>query len=312
MQRQYQEIKMRTCFSPTLAAKNVAKVGHPSSGRWRWGDGARLLLAPLLVFGGLLGGGGLRLTALALHLIHHDAAGDGDIQRADGAHHGNGDQYVALASHQVVQPLAFGAHDEGAIHVVIELVVSLFAALVETDDPDVLRLQLTDAAGDVDPASHGKVLAGASRCLDHGTGDAGGAALGNDHAIDAGAVGGADERAKVVRVLDAIEHQQKAVLAVFVLQQLVDAGVFLARGDGHDTLVGIGAGFAVDVFAGDKADGDALGTAVVQDALQTVIGAISRDGHVVKAASAALQCFADGMDAVDHFAHTYPVYGTGA
>ena len=211
-----------------------------------------------------------------------------------------------------MQALAFGAHNDGAIHVVVQFVVALVAALIKADDPDVFRLQFVEGAGDVDHAGHADVLTGSGRCLDHGARNARSATLGNDHAIHPRSIGRADQRAQVVRVLNAIQHQQEAVFTVFMLQQFLHAGVLFAGGDGHDTLVGVGAGFAIKFFARHKTHGDALGAAVIENCLQTVVGAVSRDRNIVKAPPAALQCFANGMDAIDDFTHTYLVYGTRA
>ena len=69
--------------------------------------------------------------------------------------------------------------------------------------------------------------------------------------------------------------------------------------------MGVGPGFAVDIFAGDKAHADTLRAAVIENVLETVVGAVAGDRNIVKAASTALECFANGMNAVDHFAHSF-------
>ena len=47
--------------------------------------------------------------------------------------------------HQIVNALAFGAQHDGAIHVVVERVVTLSAALVQPDDPQMSSLSVLPA-----------------------------------------------------------------------------------------------------------------------------------------------------------------------
>src|ERR1019366_122105 len=161
-------------------------------------------------------------------------------------------------------------HD-GAVHVVVNRVVALGAALVEADGPDVALLQLVQGARDVGDARDGQVFGGSGGGLYRGAGEPGGAALGDNDAIGAGAVGGANESAEIVRVLHAVEDHQKAVLGVPLFQQGVHVGVLLAAGDGDDALVGVGIGGAVELLAGQEADLHAAGPAVVDEALHPLV-----------------------------------------
>ena len=58
------------------------------------------------------------------------------------------------------KPFAFGSQHQRAIHVVIEFVVALGGALVESNRPDVALLQVFQRAGDVDHARHRHMLGG--------------------------------------------------------------------------------------------------------------------------------------------------------
>src|SRR5581483_10814616 len=105
--------------------------------------------------------------------------------------HGDADHEVAVAADLLVQALAFGADHERAVHVVLELVVGLRGALVQSDDPDIARFQLLKRAADVGDACDGHVLGGACRRPGHSSGHAHGAALWNHDSVHAGSVGGA-------------------------------------------------------------------------------------------------------------------------
>ena len=215
------------------------------------------------------------------------------------AEHGNGDQKVAAPAHQVVQSLAFGAEHDGAVHVVVEFVVALRAALVEADGPHVAFFQLVQRARDVGDARDRQMLGRSRRSLHRGARQSRGAPLGNDDAVGAGAIGGANERAQVVRVFHAVEHDQEAVLAVALFEQRVHVGVLLAAGDGDDALMGVGVGGAIELLARQEADLHSAGAAVVNQALHPLIMPLARDADVLEAARARLQRLADRMNAVD-------------
>ena len=196
-------------------------------------------------------------------------------------------------------PLPSAPEHDGAVHVVVKFVVALRAALVEADSPDIAFFQLVQRARDVGDARDRQMLRGPGGSFDHGARQPDGAAFGNDDAVGAGAVGGANQRAQVVRVFHAVEHDQEAVLAVALLQQRVHVGILLAAGDGDDALVGVGVGGAVKLLARQEADLHAAGAAVVDQALHPLVMALAGDAHVIKAARARLQRLADRMNAVD-------------
>ncbi len=215
------------------------------------------------------------------------------------AKHGNRDQEIAAPAHQVVQALAFGAENDGAVHLVINLVVALRAALVQADGPHVALFQFVQRARDVGNARDRQMLRRARRSLNGGAGQSGSTALGNDDAVCARAVGSANQRAQIVRVFDAIEHDQEAVLAVALLQQGVHICVLLAAGDGDDALVRVGVGGAVELLARQEAYLHSAGAAMVNQALHPFVMPLARDADVFEAARARLQRLADRMNAVD-------------
>ena len=74
------------------------------------------------------------------------------------------------------------------------------------------------------------------------------------------------------------------MLAVALLEQRVHVGILLAAGDGDDALVCVGVGGAVELLARQEADLHSAGAAVVNQALHSLIMALARDAHVLKAA----------------------------
>ena len=150
------------------------------------------------------------VAALAEGFVEDDGSGGGDVEGADAAGHGDAQQVVAGAADEVVEAGAFAAEDEDAVAGEVELVVVGLAALVETDDPDIALLEVFKSADEVDDAGDAEVL-GCSGAGFYGDGaERGGAALGEDDAVDAGAVGYAEERAEILRVFNAVEGEEQA------------------------------------------------------------------------------------------------------
>ena len=155
------------------------------------------------------------------------------------AGHGDAQEVVAGLLDQVVQAGALAAEDEDAVGAEVEVGVVGRAALVEAEHPDVGLLHLLERADEVGDAGDADVLGGAGGGLGDGGGDGRGAALGQDDAVDARAVGGAEERAEVVGVFDAVEGEEEAVVrgrsrrGGFRCQQVFDGRGRRARGPGR-------------------------------------------------------------------------------
>jgi len=121
---------------------------------------------------------------------------------------------VAGAADEVVEASAFPAEDEDAVAGEVEAVVVLNAALgwigIEADGPDVAIFQILKGADEVDDAGDAEVLGSAGAGLYGGGGEGGGAALSEDDAVDAGAIGDAEERAEILGIFDAVEGEEEA------------------------------------------------------------------------------------------------------
>ena len=84
---------------------------------------------------------------------------------------------------------------------------------VRGGDPEARLLQLLERAGEVDHPGDRAVLDRARGGLGHRAGHLHRAVLGDDHAVGAQRVGRADDGAQVVRVLDAVEHDDQRRVA---------------------------------------------------------------------------------------------------
>ena len=113
------------------------------------------------------------------------------------------------------------------------------AAFVETDDPEVVSLELFEGADEVDDARDAQVLGCAGAGFDGDRAERGGAALGEEDAVDAGAIGHAQQSAQVLRIFDAIESEQKAGRAGIGRrrEEVFDREKILRADQGDDALV---------------------------------------------------------------------------
>jgi hypothetical protein len=119
---------------------------------------------------------------------------------------------VAGPADQIMKASAFAAEDDHAVAGQIELIVVGCTTLVETDDPEILTLELFERPHQVDYARDAKVLSSTGAGLD-GYGTQGRRSpLRQHHTVDSGAVGYAQESAQVLWVFDAIEGEEQTRL----------------------------------------------------------------------------------------------------
>src|SRR6266542_664682 len=205
--------------------------------------------------------------AAAADLEQGQRAGDRGVQAGDLAGHWDADQHVAGLADQPVQAGALAAdhHADGLVGQV-ELEQARFRPAVQPDAPQAGGAQALQSAGEVGDLGHGHVLERAGGGL-HGRGGQRGAAVaGQDDPVAAGGLGAADQRAEVVRVLDAVEGQEERRLGAAERdgQQLVEPDRFELRDDGGNTLVGAGLGMGVQERARHCLHGHAVGGGQLQ------------------------------------------------
>jgi len=215
-----------------------------------------------------------------------------------------------------VESGAFAAEDQDAVSGEVEAVVVRGSAFVETDDPEVVFFEVFEGADEVDDAGDAEVFGCSGAGLDGDGAEGGGAAFGEDDAVYAGAVGYAEEGAKVLRVFNAVEGEEEAGCGCAVggcwrMEEVLDAEQFLRADYGDYALVGCGSGELGELVAGLLANADAGFSAFGEELLDAGVVALAGDEDVVEAAAAGAQGFFDGVEAVEDF-HLSSVEGYAA
>jgi len=241
------------------------------------------------------------VAALAEGFKKNDCAGGGDIERADPAGHRNTQQMITGAADEVVEAGALAAEDDDAVAGEIELVEVSLAAFVETDDPDVLFFQLFEGADQVDDTGDAQVLGGSGAGFDGCRTERGGAALGEQDAVDSGAVGYAQQCAEILRVFNAVESEKKAGRSGDCRgKEVFDGEKLLGADEGYDALMSGSLGEFGQLLAGFLEDTDAGGAAKVDEALQALGVAFASNQNVVETPPSGLEGFLDRMKAVEN------------
>ncbi len=121
------------------------------------------------------------------------------------------------------------------------------------------------------------------------------APLRNDYPVGPSGVGGADDRAEVVRVLDAVEndHQSRALKR---LEQALEIGGTRPDRHRHDALMVAARGETVERIAWFIVQGDATPAAFVGDRIEPWVLGSARDHHAVQRLSGP-QRLGHGVDA---------------
>jgi len=101
----------------------------------------------------------------------------------------------------------------------------------------------------------------------------------------------ADDGAEIVRVLDAVEDDDEAG----AVEDVVEGGALLGRGEGDDALVGEILDQAVEVFAGLEADGHVRLAAEIDDLLEAGPGSTLDHVDAIESLAGA-KGFADGVN----------------
>ena len=215
---------------------------------------------------------------------------------------------IAGAADQIVQACAFASEDDYGIGREVEAVVILCAALVQPDTPDIAFAERLQSADDIDDAGEAKMFGCPGRGFDGHGAEGGGAAFGEEDAIDAGGFGGAEQSAEVLRVLDAVEGEKQAGRGTF--EEILDVEELAFADDGDHPLVIGSAGHAGEGLARLDAGFDSFLAAESGDAGYALVVAVPEafggDADVVEAARAGAQGFLDGMQAEENF-HLLPV-----
>ena len=212
---------------------------------------------------------------------------------------------IAGAADEVMEPGALAAEDEDAVAGEVELVVVGCAPLVESDDPEILALEIFESAHEVNNAGDAQVLCGASAGLDSDSAQGRGAALGEDDAIHASAVGYAEKSAEVLRVFNAVQSKQETGEAGFSCgigrKEVFNGERFLRVNEGDHALVRDVLRDEGELLARLLTDADAKLAAKSDELLQPGIVTLGSHQDVVKAATSGFQSFFHRMQSVENF-----------
>jgi hypothetical protein len=229
----------------------------------------------------------------------------GDVEGADAASHGNAQQVIAGAADKIVKAGAFSAKNENAVAGEIELVVVAGAAFVETDDPEIVALELFKGADEIDDAGDAEVLGSSGAGLDGGGAKWCGPAFGEQDAVDAGAIGDTKKRAEILRVFYAVECEEETSGRFDGggrgLEEVLESEKFLRADKCNDALVGGGIGGEGKLLARPLKDADACVAALGDEAGEAVVVALTGNENVIEATAPGLESFRDRMQAVENF-----------
>ncbi len=241
-------------------------------------------------------------TTLAGGLVQHDGSCSGDVERADAAGHGNAQQVVAGATNEIMQPRAFPSKDQNTVAGEIKPVVIGRASLVQTDDPNILTFQILERTNQIDDARDAEMCGGSCAGLHGDRAQGCRTSLREDNAVDAGAVGNTQQRAKILGVLDAIESEQETGgAALYRDKEILDGQYFLRTYDRYDALMRWCSGELCELLASFLPDSYAGLAARSDEAGKPLIVAFAGDQNMVKTAFAGFQGLLDRMEAVENF-----------
>jgi hypothetical protein len=127
----------------------------------------------------------------------------------------------------------------------------------------VLLFQKLERSNQIRNSRNSNVFRRSCRGFGYGRGYGGGSALGQNDAVDAGAIGGPEERSEVVGVFDTIEGEEEAILSGFAgcwlvrSEEVFDSEEFSFSNNGQYALVGISAGEPGELVPGLERYADA-------------------------------------------------------
>jgi hypothetical protein len=231
------------------------------------------------------------VAALAEGFVEDNRSGGGDVEGAYAAGHGDAEQVVAGFADEVVEACAFAAEDEDAVAAEIELVVVGCAAFVESNDPHILALELFKGADEVDDSGDAEMLGCAGAGLHGDRAERSGTTLGEDDAVYACAVGYTEKSAEVLGVFNAVEGEQQAARADFLMvwgEKVFDGQRLLRAHHGHYALMGRSLGQERQLLAGILTNANTGLAESGDEMFETQIFALAGDYHLVKATPAGL------------------------
>ena len=184
------------------------------------------------------------------------------------------------------------------------MVVCGRATLVEPDDPKVAAFELFEGADEVDDACDAEMLGGSGTGFDGGRAEWSGTALGEENAIDTGAIGNAKKSPEVLRVFNAVESEQQAsggFAGRIGREEVFESEKFLRANERDDALVRGGLCGEGEMLARFLKDANTGIAALGDEEIEAVVFALASYENVIEAAAAGLESFRNRMQAVENF-----------
>jgi hypothetical protein len=213
---------------------------------------------------------------------------------------------IAGAADKIVKARALAAEDDNQVAGEVKPVVVDGTALVEADDPEVAALEVLEGADEIDDARDAQVLGGARAGFDGRRAQGRGAALGEEDAVDSGAIGNAEQSAEVLRIFDAIESEDEAGGGGVARggggrEEIFESEELLRADKSDDALVSGGVGGEGELLARLLKDADTGLAALGDEAVETIIPALAGDEDAIESAAAGLHSFLDRVQSVENF-----------
>jgi len=210
----------------------------------------------------------------------HNAGGDRDVERRDGSGHGDAHQQIAVFLDQFVEALALAAQDEHSGPGIIGFAIQLGAALVQPVNPEAALLEHFESLADVSDANHRQMLEGSGGSFGDYLGESRRPALGNKNGGCARGMGGANNGAQVMWILNAVEQRQQ--LDSGSRENFVELGIALGGSEGQDPLVRGAVRGAVECLARLKAYRHGTFAGQIDDLLNTRSTGSASDQNAVE------------------------------
>jgi hypothetical protein len=213
---------------------------------------------------------------------------------------------IAGAADEIVKARALAAEDDNQVAGEVKPVVVDGAALVEAGDPEVAALEVLEGADEIHDAGDAQVLGGARAGFDGCGAQGRRAALGEEDAVDSGAIGNAEQSAEVLRIFDAIESEDEAGSGGVARgrcgrEEIFEGEEFLRADKRDDALMTGSFGGKGELLARLLKDADTGLAALDDETLEAAVAALAGDEDVIEAAAAGLQSFLDRVQAVQDF-----------
>ncbi len=140
--------------------------------------------------------------------------------------------------------------------------------------------------------------------FDRGGAERSGSALGEENAVDTGAISNAKKSAKVLRVFNAVEREKEpsgSFAGGIGREKVLEGEEFLWADERDDALMSEGLRGEREMLARFLKDADTGFAALDDEAIETFVVTFAGDENVIEAAAAGLKSFRDRMQAVEDF-----------